>query len=164
MIISYGHVIVNRFSKIFFLLLQALFRPFPLYEQEKVLYNVCTYMLGVYALNCLKCGKETSEQNVFCNHCLEVMAQYPVKPGTAIVLPHREAEVAEKKPPRRREASIKEQLQSHKTTIRWLLVTLCALLVALLFVSGMLLRVLQEQDPSQEIGRNYTTTTNSTQP
>ena len=116
-------------------------------------------------MNCLKCGKETSEHNVFCDRCLEVMAQHPVKPGTAIVLPQRTPEAVEKKPPRKREQSIKEQLQSQKTTIRWLLVTLCVLLAALLFVSGMLLRVLQEQDPSQEIGKNYTTsTTADTQP
>lgn len=116
-------------------------------------------------MNCLKCGKETGEQDIFCSHCLEVMEQYPVKPGTAIILPQREIESPEKKPARRRELSVKEQLQNHKQTIRWLLVTVCALLVALLFVSGTLLRVLQENDPSQEIGKNYTTTTTtSTQP
>lgn len=112
-------------------------------------------------MHCLKCGKETGEQDVFCSHCLEVMDQYPVKPGTAIVLPHREAEAAEKKQPRHRELSIKDLLQNQKRTIRWLLVTVCALLVALLFVSGMLLRILQEKDPSQEIGKNYTTTTST---
>ena len=114
---------------------------------------------------CLKCGKETEEQAVFCADCLQVMEQYPVKPGTAIVLPQRDVDIAEKKQPRHRELSIKEQLQNHKQTIRWLLVTICILLTALLFVSGMLLRLLQEQDPSQEIGRNYTTTTTTaTQP
>jgi hypothetical protein len=91
------------------------------------------------------------------------MEQYPVKPGTAIILPQREVEPSEKKIPRRRELSLKEQLEGHKRTIRWLLITICALLFALLFVSGMLLRVLQEKDPSQEIGKNYTTTT-TTQP
>jgi len=115
-------------------------------------------------LNCLKCGKETTESNVFCAECLAVMERYPVKPGTAIVLPHREPQLSEKKPARRRELSIKEQLHGHKQTIRWLLATICVLLAALLFVSGMLLRLLQEQDPSQEIGKNYTTTTTSTQP
>lgn len=114
-------------------------------------------------MNCLKCGKETGEQDVFCSHCLEIMKQYPVKPGTAIILPQREADSQEKKPTRRREASMNEQLLGHKKAIRWLLVTVCALLVALLFVSGMLLRLLQEQD--QQIGKNYTTTTTtSTQP
>lgn len=108
---------------------------------------------------CLKCGKETGEQDVFCSHCLEIMEQYPVKSGTAIILPQRESESPEKKPVRRREPSVQEHLQSQKKTIRWLLVAICALLAALLFVSGMLLRVLREQDPSQEIGKNYTTTT-----
>lgn len=92
------------------------------------------------------------------------MEQYPVKPGTTIVLPQRELESVEKKPSRRKEISIQEQLQSHKQTIRWLLATICVLLAALLFVSGMLLRVLQDQNTSQEIGKNYTTSTTSTQP
>ena len=92
------------------------------------------------------------------------MAKYPVKPGSAINLPHRVVEPTEKKPPRRREPSVKEQLLSQKRLVRWLLAAICMLLVALLFVSGMLLRVLQEQDPTQEIGKNYTTTTTDTQP
>ena len=158
-------MIVKKFLKNFFLLASGLFCPFPLYEKKKVLYNIYTYIVGVWALICLKCGKETGERDVFCADCLAVMAKYPVKPGTPIILPHREIEITEKKPVRRREVSVKEQLQGQKRTIRWLLVTACVLLAALLFVSGMLLRLLQEQDPSQEIGKNYTTTTTtSTQP
>ena len=111
---------------------------------------------------CLKCGKETEEQDVFCCHCLEIMEQYPVKPGTAIVLPQRESESPEKKPVRRREPSVNELLLTQKKAIRWLLVAICVLLAALLFVSGMLLRVFQEQDPTHEIGKNYTTTTTPT--
>ena len=28
---------------------------------------------------CMKCGKEIGEHQVFCNSCLEIMSQYPVR-------------------------------------------------------------------------------------
>ena len=31
-------------------------------------------------MNCLKCGREIEEGQVFCNDCLVQMAKYPVKP------------------------------------------------------------------------------------
>lgn len=34
-------------------------------------------------MNCLKCGREIEEGQVFCNDCLVQMAKYPVKPGTS---------------------------------------------------------------------------------
>ena len=38
---------------------------------------------------CLKCGREVNEDKVFCQDCVSVMDQYPVKPGTVILLPKR---------------------------------------------------------------------------
>ena len=41
-------------------------------------------------MSCLKCGQEIPENRLFCDDCLKVMEKYPVKPGIAINLPHRE--------------------------------------------------------------------------
>ena len=41
-------------------------------------------------MNCLKCGVEIEETQVFCEDCREVMKKYPVKPGIAIQFPKRE--------------------------------------------------------------------------
>ena len=41
-------------------------------------------------MSCMRCGKETEADNVFCNECLEDMKRHPVKPGTPIQLPVRE--------------------------------------------------------------------------
>ena len=35
-------------------------------------------------MQCMKCGMEVPEGQVFCNGCLEVMDKYPVKPGTPV--------------------------------------------------------------------------------
>ena len=40
-------------------------------------------------MNCMKCGVEIPEQQVFCDHCLQIMEQYPVKPDAHIHLPKR---------------------------------------------------------------------------
>ena len=56
-------------------------------------------------MNCLKCGRDVPEEQLFCESCLEVMAKYPVKPNTAIQLPHREEHAFIRKPqPERRQA------------------------------------------------------------
>ena len=48
-------------------------------------------------MHCLKCGREIEEKQVFCPDCLAHMAENPVKPGTAVKLPHRSSAPAPKK-------------------------------------------------------------------
>ena len=38
---------------------------------------------------CMKCGREIEDGQAFCGDCLAVMEKYPVKPGTAVILPKR---------------------------------------------------------------------------
>lgn len=40
-------------------------------------------------MQCLKCGREISAGQVFCDACLEEMSHYPVRPGTPVHLPDR---------------------------------------------------------------------------
>ena len=40
-------------------------------------------------MNCVKCGREIPEDQVFCEICLTEMENYPVKPGTAVHIPPR---------------------------------------------------------------------------
>lgn len=105
---------------------------------------------------CLKCGKETREERVFCDHCVEVMEQYPIKPGTPVQLPHREATAAPKKSSRRKILSQEEQIQQLRTTVRTLMG--CLLIVTLLlgFFAWQYFRPKEEVQPQKEIGQNYT--------
>lgn len=67
---------------------------------------------------CLKCGRETENEQVFCNACLEIMGKYPVKPGTHINLPKRETAVVQKKSSRRRALKPEEQVIQLKRSLR----------------------------------------------
>ena len=89
-------------------------------------------------MNCLKCGKEAPDNQFFCSACLDVMKQYPVKPGTPVHIPHRAQRAFEKKTTTRaRELPASELLGQYKKINRWLTVTvvvLCAVLCLVVFL------------------------------
>lgn len=85
---------------------------------------------------CMKCGKEIDDQQVFCDDCLAVMAQYPVKPDVAVHLPKRNTNY--ERSARKKELT-PEQLQQHQTSlIRWLFLTVL-ILAAVVGLLGWLL-------------------------
>ena len=81
-------------------------------------------------MSCMKCGKSVSEGQLFCEECLAEMEHYPVKPGTPVLLPHRETLVPQRK--RRGNKRVRkpeEQIAALRSTIRLLCVILCLVLV-----------------------------------
>jgi len=62
-------------------------------------------------VNCLKCGREIEEGQVFCSSCLDVMQKYPVKQGIAILLPHRKDLPVQKKSHLRRRQPVTPEEQ-----------------------------------------------------
>ena len=106
---------------------------------------------------CLKCGKETDADQVFCNHCLETMEQYPVKPGTPVQLPKKENTGAAKKQHRRR-LTMEEQNQRLRVTVRTLLILNLILLCLLGYFGWSWLnhQHITPELPVSEIGQNYT--------
>ena len=52
-------------------------------------------------MQCVKCGRDVESGEVFCEICREEMEKYPVRPGTAVVLPHRPERNAPKRPAKR---------------------------------------------------------------
>lgn len=87
---------------------------------------------------CLKCGKETADNKVFCKSCLDSMEDYPVKPGQPIVLPNRPAVQPVKKSRRAKPMNNEELLDllRHQLKIvgRLWLVTTGLLALAVLFL------------------------------
>lgn len=79
---------------------------------------------------CLKCGRDTKADKVFCEECLESMRHHPVKPGTAIQIPSRSAKVAPKKAAKR-PPTPEEQIVSLKRVRFWLCLVIVVLSVCL---------------------------------
>ena len=110
---------------------------------------------------CLKCGRDTKGEQVFCNDCLAVMDAYPVKPETAVHLPTRKPQTPSKKSSQRKKApSLEEQLQNLKTSNRKLIQVILCLVLLLVLCSGMLtyflLKPQAPQSPDPGVGKNYT--------
>ncbi len=106
---------------------------------------------------CLKCGRETENEQVFCERCLDSMEAYPVKPGTAVQLPRRSSESAGKKSPRRKRIVPPEELLAKQKGIVRRMTAVCVILGLLLAVSTFfLLKNVMEMDAHRWIGRNYT--------
>lgn len=116
-------------------------------------------------MNCLKCGKETSGTQVFCEDCLQIMQHYPVKPGTAIHLPRRDTTSQEKKQhDRSREPSKEDALLQLRRMTHFLTAIIAVLSVLLLLTASMLIHTLEKEKPASSIGRNYTTIDSRNQP
>lgn len=84
-------------------------------------------------MNCLKCGRETASEQIFCQDCLLEMEKYPIKPGTVVQLPQRR-ETPVLRRTRRRIPSSEELIRQLQRTVR--------ILAALLLVSWVLIVVL----------------------
>ena len=74
-------------------------------------------------MNCMKCGKDTEGDEIFCPECQELMKKYPVKPGTVVHIP---TQPVKKQTHHRRIISHEEQIRklTRQVHILQLLVTL----------------------------------------
>lgn len=107
-------------------------------------------------MECVKCGKNTSDDRLFCDSCLAGMEQYPVKPGTPVNLPMRPTVAVTKRTSHRRRPMTPDEqilyLRRHLRRAR-----IFSLLLALLLCAAsalLLVDILKSNDP--DIGRNYT--------
>lgn len=88
---------------------------------------------------CLRCGKDTVENKIFCESCLASMEEYPVKQGQPILLPSRQPVVQATKKSRKPKVMNNEELLDHlrhrlKVTGRLWLFTIGLLLLAILLL------------------------------
>lgn len=109
-------------------------------------------------MKCLRCGKETGSEQVFCAACLEEAKAYPVSPGAAVHLPDRSAYVRKRPAHRRRLLSPEEQVQQLRRSVRSLVIAVVALSIVLGITAGLLLHSLlaPTASTSGNLGRNYT--------
>ena len=111
-------------------------------------------------MDCIKCGRETRGEDIFCQDCLTEMAKYPVQPGTVVLLPRRKETSSVKKTPKRHTPSSEEIIAGlrQQRSVLLLLLVACIVAIALMFEPTMhYLR-----DEHYEIGQNYSSVTPST--
>lgn len=107
-------------------------------------------------MNCLKCGKQTKNENAFCPLCLEVMDAYPIKPDAHIQLPNHPSRPVVKKPGRKRRVlTVDEQVVYLRKNVHHLTLAVVLLSALLIFTSVMLVHTIIKQDDSN-LGKNYT--------
>lgn len=112
-------------------------------------------------MNCMRCGRETTSQQVFCDRCLDDMARHPVKPDVAIHLPNRKTKEAQRKQARhrKRELSAEELVPILRRRIR---VLIAAVVILIMMLGAAAAGVWYANRPPTEpdvpnIGQNYQT-------
>ena len=106
---------------------------------------------------CLRCGRETEGEQVFCFLCESVMVKHPVKPDTVVTISERTA--LNRPAPARKPARVEEDTAHLHRTIAQLRLWVCMLLTLLLLSAAAL--TWQELSRSEEpaIGQNYSSIT-----
>ena len=104
-------------------------------------------------MQCLRCGRETEGEQVFCFLCESVMVKHPVKPNTVVTIPERS--VRARTAPVRKLARTEEDTDHLRRTILQLRLWVCMLMAALMLCVGVL--TWQELSRAREpaIGENY---------
>mgnify|MGYP003304589589 CR=1 FL=1 len=109
-------------------------------------------------MNCMKCGREISEDSVFCADCLAVMEKYPVKPSITVQIPVRPVSPPIKKKQRKQKyIKPEDQIRHLRSQIRWVSLALVAALLAFAVTAALLIRLLDQRDNEYGIGQNYGT-------
>ena len=80
-------------------------------------------------MSCLKCGKEVSPGQVFCDTCLADMEQHPVKPGTPVIIPNRNKPLPAKRT-HKRLVKQDDLIATQRRVIGWLLAAVIVLSLA----------------------------------
>lgn len=108
-------------------------------------------------MNCMKCGREVALGQVFCKECLADMANYPVQPGTPVVLPNQSSSAQPRRTPVRKTRKPEEQINSLRKTVIFLSIAVIAISLAFGITTSILLSKLENHDESRQPGQNYST-------
>ncbi len=106
---------------------------------------------------CMKCGKETEQNHVFCDACLSSMSRRPVKGDVVVQLPVRTPAPARKPAPRKRQRTAEEQMHRLQSAVKWMSLALTCMVLALVLTVSFLVHTASQQHAGQEIGKNYNT-------
>ena len=104
-------------------------------------------------MQCLRCGRETEDEHVFCFLCEAVMMKHPVKPNTVVNIPERSTCIRTPQP--RRQQRQEEENERLQRTVMQLRLWVCMLMAALMLCVGVLTWHELTRDEKPAIGQNY---------
>ena len=112
-------------------------------------------------MNCMRCGTQIPENQVFCDRCLSKMDAYPVKPGAHIHLPKRALAVEEPRKPAKKKRTLTQEEQIAALKLKVLRLRLAAAILAFVIcvVGAFLALELYEDYTNPATGLNYTVDT-----
>lgn len=106
-------------------------------------------------MNCMRCGRKTEGEQVFCPECLAVMKTSPVSPNATVRLPRRQEAQTARKVPRRKTVSEEEQIRSLRKRVMLLTCLLAVALVVIILLSVPTITHLLEDHMALLPGQNY---------
>lgn len=112
-------------------------------------------------MECMKCGRETSGGEIFCQDCLAQMEKYPVSINAPVVIHKRED--VQRKASHKKTLKPEEQITRLSRTVlhlRRLVLVFAALFV---LTAGILVYVLSSHSDDPEMGSNYSTVIDPTE-
>ena len=104
-------------------------------------------------MQCLRCGRETEEDHVFCFLCEAVMMKHPVKANAVVNIPERS--VRSRNVQSRRQQRPEEDHEQFHRTIMQLRLWVCMLMAALMLCVGVLTWQELNREEEHSIGQNY---------
>ena len=110
-------------------------------------------------MNCMKCGVEIPETQVFCDHCLALMEQCPVRPGIHVHLPKRARVVEPPKKPAKKKRTLSPEEQLSVLNLKVLRLRLLAVILAFVIcvvTAFLALELYEDYMAPATTGRNYT--------
>lgn len=110
-------------------------------------------------MNCMKCGRETKNEAVFCEECLEHMAKYPVPDHTLVYVPSEKDRAAATKKHTTTHTVVSSEDQTKQLKREADMLRLMVILFALLsmFLGIISMETLKELEVTNLLGRNYKT-------
>ena len=96
---------------------------------------------------CSKCGRETPDQQMFCQRCSEEMLNYPVDSNAPIQLPlHSETAPTKRRAPKKKSLSPEETLSRTRGSLRLFVFLSIILLIAFVLAACLALYLLDTRD------------------
>ena len=107
-------------------------------------------------MQCLRCGRETENDQVFCLTCEALMSKHPVKPNTVVTIPERSVRMRNLTPRKPVKPIRAEENTDHlHRTIAQLRLWVCMLMAALMLCVAALTWQELQHSSKPSIGQNY---------